>query len=571
MFQSNSKDSARYAAAAILAALSIPTAAATQVTIIDQFGTTAGERYGTAVDMTRNFGESTFSDGLESLVIGAPTDGVAGGPGRIDVATLNTLATPLAFGVVSYAPTGTFAQSTALFGSALDFYRTDLFTAAGTAGAPGDATFMPSSGPLQEFGGRSYLVSGNNSLPRFSGATLGDAYGASVALVQNANLNTAYFIAGAPQPGTGPGYLSVDGAASLYQGTTPNALFGSSMEAVGDIDGDGIEELIVGAPGEGPGGTAYLFSGNSFRLGFPFIMNVIQGAPGDQLGSSVGRAGDVDGDGKGDYWVCSPNFGVNEGRILVYSGATHSVILDMRGTTDVGAAGGKDVNGDGTPDFVIASRSAQILVTVRSGVDGSLLASIPRDALDDGSPVTSLSLGDINGDRRSEFAIGQGLYSNATQSEVGRVQLIELAGNVGIQYCYSGDMTGAGEFSTLRGSGSGVLGANNLTIDALGLMPGSVALFLAADGFAMIPPGSGTLGNICVGGAVGRYNAQVATADASGQIAFPVDLTNLPTPSGTLISATVGSTWYFQALHSDRLPSGVPIRHFTPGLAVLVL
>jgi hypothetical protein len=82
--------------------------------------------------------------------------------------------------------------------------------------------------------------------------------------------------------------------------------FGLSVAGVGDLNQDGFDDVVVGAPEGGlpaRGGHAYVYYGKPTGL---FGPNVIAGAMGDQLGTSVAGAGDVNGDGFDDFIVGFP-------------------------------------------------------------------------------------------------------------------------------------------------------------------------------------------------------------------------------------------------------------------------
>lgn len=116
-------------------------------------------------------------------------------------------------------------------------------------------------------------------------------------------------------------YLALGGGSSgsladadvLVVGVADGDLAGTAVADAGDVDGDGVTDLIVGAPGatgEAEGaGVAYLIQGASLaaapgRLGLELAAVTMLGAvQGDAVGGSVGGGGDLDGDGRADLVV----------------------------------------------------------------------------------------------------------------------------------------------------------------------------------------------------------------------------------------------------------------------------
>ncbi|MEM6673579.1 MAG: hypothetical protein AAF726_12105 [Planctomycetota bacterium] len=85
--------------------------------------------------------------------------------------------------------------------------------------------------------------------------------------------------------------------------------FGDAIGAAGDVDGDGIGDFVVGAPGQNPsvtsGGAAHVYSGASGDL-----LGSTQGQLiGERMGSSVFGLPDLNGDGRDDWFVGSPRTG----------------------------------------------------------------------------------------------------------------------------------------------------------------------------------------------------------------------------------------------------------------------
>ncbi len=152
-------------------------------------------------------------------------------------------------------------------------------------------------------------------------------------------------------------------------------------------------------------------------------------------GSSVASAGDINGDGVGDYIVgrVGHQTGVGSvGAIQIYSGANHSVLLALIGSetgTAFGAvvAGVGDVDLDGIPDFAAGLPTAGSIgdegqVLLYSGADASILYQLDGNPGDKfGSRVTAA--GDVNQDGYADFLVGAPYEDRGNAFDVGAVHL----------------------------------------------------------------------------------------------------------------------------------------------------
>ena len=173
---------------------------------------------------------------------------------------------------------------------------------------------------------------------------------------------------------------------AILRGAAAGESSGVSVGSVGDFDGDGFGDFIIGAPFASPGGRtsaggAYLvFGGRAFP---PFVdlgdlgtrgMAIEGGAAFDQAGLAVAGAGDVNGDGLSDALVSAhradgpePNRGA---AYVIYGSSPPPQTLDLgqlngSGVELVGAeeedeagfslSGAGDVNGDGFDDLVVGA------------------------------------------------------------------------------------------------------------------------------------------------------------------------------------------------------------------------
>lgn len=188
-----------------------------------------------------------------------------------------------------------------------------------------------------------------------------------------------------------------------WHGENANDQFGWVASDAGDIDGDGIHDVITSAPflklptsPKTPAGRVYLYSG---RTGKELRRHT--GQPFDTLGLAVAGVGDLDGDGFGDYAATAPRTSdlKRPGGVLVWSGASGKLLFEMKGEK-VGDGFGREVRGmfdcnrDGVTDLLVGSPLANGgagMVSGHSGKDGSLLWSKNGSGANDsfGSTVSS--------------------------------------------------------------------------------------------------------------------------------------------------------------------------------------
>lgn len=214
--------------------------------------------------------------------------------------------------------------------------------------------------------------------------------------------------------------FSATGTTFVYSGRDGDLLYelegatgdqqGYAIADAGDTSGDGVSDVVSGAPGVGPG-HAYLYSGRTGRL-----LHTFTGfATGDFFGSAVASAGDVDRDGRDDVLVgaeLADARGTDSGRAYVFSGRTYELLL----TLDAGDEGdhfgsatdwSEDLNRDKVPDLIVGARDAgpgaEGRAYVYSGRTGRLLHRIepPASGSDLGYFFVA-GVGDVDDDGRPD-------------------------------------------------------------------------------------------------------------------------------------------------------------------------
>lgn len=149
---------------------------------------------------------------------------------------------------------------------------------------------------------------------------------------------------------------------TLGEAASGNDQFGRSVANAGDVDADGVDDVIVGAPFAYTGGVqtgrAYVYSGRTGLLIWSFGGEFAN----DLCGWSVDGVGDTNGDGHSEVLVGAPlsdAAATNGGRFYFIDGATATIINQGQGGVDNDQFGSDvcglgDINGDGLPEFAVS-------------------------------------------------------------------------------------------------------------------------------------------------------------------------------------------------------------------------
>jgi FG-GAP repeat len=244
-----------------------------------------------------------------------------------------------------------------------------------------------------------------------------------------------------------PGGLTVAGLAYVYSGATLDRIYhikgreagwglGSTVAGLDDIDGDGHGDFMVGAPSANPNGRTnaglvIVYSGKTGAVLYQF-----DGASSDaRLGFSLACAGDVDGDGRNDLVLGAPGSRSGNGAVHVISGATGQSIHRIRGSDlwgSLGASvgGGGDINGDGFADVLAGAPNADLshgAAYVFSGSSGAELFRLSGSAVEASFGSSIADAGDVNADGFADFLIGAREANHGGISESGSVFLVSGA------------------------------------------------------------------------------------------------------------------------------------------------
>ena len=206
----------------------------------------------------------------------------------------------------------------------------------------------------------------------------------------------------------------------------PAPVANARVAAAGDVNGDGYADLVVGAPQSGTPGQAYVLFGGATGLStVPSSIvdgsQAMMGATSPQFGLSVSGAGDVNGDGYDDVVIGAPDQAhagsTNTGSVYLYLGGPTKLTAfpqpPLSDTTLPGygtiVKGANDLDGDEYADILIVGNGQTIetvLVAPSSYRNGPNLSDPQSGSGFASDPRNIGAVGDINGDGLADIVVG---------------------------------------------------------------------------------------------------------------------------------------------------------------------
>ncbi len=406
-------------------------------------GESSGDQAGIAVA-----GGDVDGDGFSDVLVGAWYDATGG---------TDAGAVYVVYGPVT-GDMGLALADAKLIGEASADYAGRSLSCAGDVDGDGNDDILVGAYGVDDAGAAYLLygpVSGNLDLSgadaKFVGETAGDAVGFSVSGAGDVNADGyADIIVGAHMEDEGGesagaayllhgplyGTISLDTATAKLVGEEADDKAGVSVSGAGDVDGDGYDDILIGAyqNGTGEAGKTYMVYGPvSSTVDLGSADAILLGEAGDDgAGISVSTAGDVDGDGYDDVLVgayAHDAGGSNAGVAYLLHGPIYgSIELSLADTTFIGevagdyagytVSAGGDLNGDGLDDIVVGAKrestggyragAAYLLYSSAPGdVDLSLAdAKAIGEVTEDSAGYAIAPAGDVDGDGYDDLLVG---------------------------------------------------------------------------------------------------------------------------------------------------------------------
>ncbi len=239
--------------------------------------------------------------------------------------------------------------------------------------------------------------------------------------------------------------LSLDEADATFHGTSEDDLTGASVDMGGDVNGDGYADILIGAPAadsfgvEDAEGGAFVWHGPVTGVhGVAPCQALYYRDGGDDAGSKVRFAGDVDGDGLEDLLIGADRYRTDEGTAVLVLEPTngtqnlrdvgvHMMGAGLQDRAAMGLDGGEDIDGDGLDDIAIGApyedtagnQNGAVYVYTHLPTTGRLTqADTILYGTDSACAGYSVDLGDLDADGRADLLIGAYRYEDVGAAHV---------------------------------------------------------------------------------------------------------------------------------------------------------
>ena len=188
----------------------------------------------------------------------------------------------------------------------------------------------------------------------------------------------------------------------------------------------------------------------------------------------------------------------------------------------------------------------------------------------DTDPTLSENLAEIDADTQPGWTVGlkntlffSGGATSQNQPPPGIV-LGDLDPTIGVNFCTPSVVNSTGLGAVIAAKGSLLAADNDVTLVATNLPQNQFGYFIGGQTQGFIPNPGGSMGNLCLGGTIGRFIIQIRFSGPEGSFSIPLDIANLPPPLNSAVQP--GETWNFQSWFRDKNPNTTS--NFTDGLAI---